>query len=381
MKFSVASFLRSIRLDDSDPDKQPSYEGKDPRLQEVPCCATCHSRPAAKLLMCCSRCKTAWYCSKECQTADYESSHKSLCVSIARTLKQVQQRTVPLRSTIIDVFLEPQNFFESQVGLFGQFYQAQEYMTARRHLVELYVQAANIVETKSVWEKALSHALELMRLDYRDVIETRYVIPFILLNLNRDDDAFDFIRYWMKIDLNDRSKLFDLMNRHFESREGEWIYPRNQNCRFRDVFEECANVNDRKAPLAFLVALLIIKCRIVATYDATCGSMDLAFGTTSGQRIQEVQSTVKELILDGALVNIQSQRQQVERLLNVIQRRNAIILPAFLNPTPLLAKKWQNAPNEALLVLLHGTGCFVRVPGAKAMLEERFGKEPSYNLG
>jgi hypothetical protein len=65
----------------------------------------------------------------------------------------------------------------------------------------------------------------------------------------------------------------------------------------------------------------------------------------------------------------------------VIHRRNAIILPAFLNPTPLLTKKWQNEPNEALLVLLHGAGCFVRVPGAKPLLEERFGKEPFYDLG
>jgi hypothetical protein len=306
MKLFVASFLRSIRHDDSDPDKQPSYEGKDPRLQDVPCCATCHSRPVAKL-MCCSRCKTAWYCSKECQLADYESSHKSLCVSIARILKRVEQVTVPLRSTIIDVFLEPQNFFVSQVGLFGQFYQAHEYLTARRYLVDLYAQAAHIAETKSVWERALSHALELMRLDYRDVVGTRSVIPFILLNLNRDDDAFDFIRYWTKIDLDDRSKLFDLMNRHFVSQEGDWIYPRNQNCRFMDVFEECANVTDQKAPLPFLVALLIIKCRIVATYDITCESMDLAFGTPNGQRIQEVQSAVKELLLDEALMNIQSQ--------------------------------------------------------------------------
>jgi hypothetical protein len=365
MKFSIYSFKRSLRNDTIDPDKVPAFDGKDPRLEEGSWCAKCHSRRESGL-RCCSRCKTAWYCNAKCQEADYES-HKSLCVSIARTLKKVNKLTSPLRNTINDIFLEPQNFFESQVGLFGQFYESQAYLTTRRELVELYAQAGNILETKCVWEKALSHALELLRLDFRDVNNTRYAIPFILLNLNRDDDAFDFIRYWMN-------------NHHFESQEGEWIYPRNENCRYLDIFKEVSWVNDRNATLAFLVALLIIKFRIVATYDATCGSIDLAFGTSNGQRIQEIQCTVKEMLLDETLMNIENQREQVERLVNVIHRRNAIILPAILNPVPLLGKKWRDAPDEALFVLLHGTGCLIRVPGAQTLLEQRFGKAPPYNL-
>ena len=81
-------------------------------------------------------------------------------------------------------------------------------------------------------------------------------------------------------------KNLRVLYRHVQSQEGEWIDPRNKNCRFLDIWDEFPNVNDRDVPLSFLVVLLIIKCRIVATYDATCISIDLAF--RGGQRIQAV---------------------------------------------------------------------------------------------
>jgi hypothetical protein len=40
--------------------------------------------------------------------------------------------------------------------------------------------------------------------------------------------------------------------------------------------------------IAVAVLLLIINRRIVATYDATCQSIDVVFATAAGQRIQFV---------------------------------------------------------------------------------------------
>ena len=70
----LATLLQYLQDDDSDPDKVPSYEGKDWRVNEVPWCASCHERPASGL-MGCARCHTAWYCNRECQKAHYKS-HK-----------------------------------------------------------------------------------------------------------------------------------------------------------------------------------------------------------------------------------------------------------------------------------------------------------------
>ena len=119
-------------------------------------------------------------------------------------------------------------------------------------------------------------------------------------------------------------------------------------------------VDIKPIQVAFFVALLIIKLRIVATYEATCGSIDLAFGTAGGKRIVEVQDVVKEMLVDESLVNIESQREQVKRLIKVIHRNNSTMLPAILNPVPLLMNDglrtaMQGAPAGATAVLLNAS--------------------------
>ncbi len=69
-------FFQTAPPEDYNPDTAPPYEGKDPRVQETPWCASCHSRPASGL-KCCARCHTVWYCNKDCQV-DHYSSHKPM---------------------------------------------------------------------------------------------------------------------------------------------------------------------------------------------------------------------------------------------------------------------------------------------------------------
>lgn len=378
---SVVEFQQSVR-DGSIFEKLPSYEGKDPFLEDEPVCATCFRGPTTTRLLCCSRCHTAWYCNSRCQKADYPL-HKEICVSIAQNLKRVEQRAVPLRNMRVRVLSE--NFFETQVGTFGRDPETSAYMEARGELAENYMRAAYVADIKAVWDTAIFHILELLRLDATGPMNWLDLLPFMLLNVHRDDDTYTFIRYWMRIKVAREVNMIEAMRRHILSKEGDWIYPRAKNCRFLDIFDEFPNVNYRDVPLSFLVALLIIKCRIVATYDATCRSIDLAFGATGGQRIHVVQHLVKEMLIDEGFMNIESQRQQVDRLVNVIHRNNPSMLPAILNPTPLLRKEYpqprvEGEPSEASYVLTGSLRCFLRVPGAKEMLVQRFGENPTYNI-
>ncbi|GAX21659.1 hypothetical protein FisN_29Hu097 [Fistulifera solaris] len=373
---SVANFFKSLR-DDSDPDGMSSaYDGKDRCFLEQPRCAACYARPVTGL-WCCSRCHTIWYCSSHCQKADYQFGHKTICLKVARNRKLVEQEAVPLRDTRLRPGEEPKNLFETQVGILGQYYVADTYMLARLNLVKSYWQAADATENKHVWEKALFHALELLRLDVSGAPDLLTIIPFILLNLHRDDDAFDFMRYWISIE---GETMEEIQRLTLQSQEGDWIYPREKDCRYGNMFDTFPSAPyNLDLPLAFFVALLIIKCRIVATYDAIYRSIDVAFTTESGLRIQEVQSTVAEMLIDDAVVDIDSQRQQVDELVNVIHRHNSILLPAILNPVPLSTNK-EHASSEVAFVFLYSIRFFYRVPGAKQMLEKRFGKNPSYDL-
>lgn len=212
------------------------------------------------------------------------------------------------------------------------------------------------------------------------------------------------MRYWLKKFGADEETFWEeFRRRHFGSQEGDWIYPREKNCRFLDFFEECPAAHDRNMSMSFLVALFIIKCAIVRTYNETRTSIDSFFETTDGQRIQQVQSVVTEMIIDQTIVNIESQWQQVQQLTEVILRKNPSVrrtdlIPAdFIPPRPLSASNdrpeeisSENRPEERIqgqprvvaffiLCLIYCIRCLARVPGAKAMLKYCFGKHPSFD--
>ncbi|GAX27669.1 hypothetical protein FisN_13Hu236 [Fistulifera solaris] len=307
-------------------------------------------------------------------------------MEIARLEKRVEELAKPIHRVRIDGVFFPQDLFDIQSGLFSQWEETFSYMKTRCELAENLTKAAYLGEIKAVGEKALIHFLEILRLDARGPQTFLDTAPFLLLHVHRDDDAFDFMRHWMKMHPINDDKITDTMPRYFESKEGDWMYPREKNCRYRDMFEDCPNVSDCEAHLSFLVALLIIKCRIVATYDATYRSIDIAFATSAGKRIQAVQCAVTDMLIDRRLFNIDSQRHQVEHLLNAIHRNNPTMLPAILNPAPLLTgylprNRVRGDPSEVVSILFDCGRCLLRVPGAQEMLEKRFGKSPSYDLG
>lgn len=276
----VFYYLQSLR-NGSYVDTSPPYDGIDPCFHEEPVCIHCLRKPAG--LLRCSRCQTAWYCNSSCQKADYEE-HKEICLCIAREVKLVERLAVPLRSIRLTLFSEPENLFETRVGTFAQVERTRPYTTARGDLMETYMRAAYAADIKDVWEIVLSHALELMRMDATGSEDVRYGTPFTLLNLHRDDDAFDFIRYWMKRNGGGEDVIAELLHLHAGSEEGDWLYPREKNCRFLDFFEECTNITERDMSLAYLVALLVIKLRIVAAHTGTRRAIDSAFETTGGQK-------------------------------------------------------------------------------------------------
>jgi hypothetical protein len=137
--------------------------------------------------------------------------------------------------------------------------------------------------------------------------------------------------------------------------------------------------------LVLLVAVLIIKLRLVAAYDVTRKSIDAAFEeTTGGQFIHEVKPAVTEIHLYENVVNIDSQRKQIERLLNAIDNNIPSMLPAILNPLPLLRQfrpcpDIRGDPSEAYDIVNVCNRCILRIPGARKLLEKRYGPNPSYN--
>ncbi|GAX15113.1 hypothetical protein FisN_12Lu376 [Fistulifera solaris] len=358
---------------------------KDPLLQEEPWCATCHSRPETRLL-CCSRCHTAWYCSKDCQIADYRE-HKEDCLDVSKHWKFVEEEAASLRMTRFAG--NDENLFEMRVGFFGEIEEMHDYIEARLGLMTTYVEAAFRVEIKSVWEKALHHALALLRLNATGpppspILSAAIFIPLIL---QRDDDTCDMIRFFINIDTEREEDMHEYFRMHSESKEGDWIYPREKNCRFLNFFDECADLTSPDQQMPFLLALLLVKCGIVATYNAISRSIKVFESTSGGQRIHEVQMIVKEMLVDESLVNIKSQRKQVDRLVCGIHRNNCVVLRTLLEPDSLtgyiLSQEERgldvSLSSGTMSLLVYCMRCMIRIPGTHDVLEEDFMKAGFYD--
>lgn len=334
------------------------YEGKDTNLLDEPRCFHClDETPSATKLLRCSRCNVAWYCNTTCQKEHYHKKHHVVCRGIAKSTKRVQEEEIKIRS-------EPGNNFSAmQCGMLWTWQETMPYMEATYASADWYWRAAYECEIKQVWEKALYHFLEHLRQGAIDHMEARFRVPFILLYLNRDDDAFCFIRYWVQLSKVIRKEPEAIFEVHENTKVGDWIYSREANCRYSNLFEQTSRqAQDVQTP--YNVALAIIKLRIVAAHDAA---------------VEE--GTAPHLPNE---FNVERQREQINVLLSAIRHQNPSMLPALINPTPLTdqpppSEAIEGHPSEVYRTLMDGRRCFERVPGAMDMLQRNFGNNPIYN--
>jgi hypothetical protein len=299
--------------------------------------------------------------------------HRSLCLGIAEFQQYVQEEEERIRA-VEDVFV-------TSTGDLWGYAETTAYMEATYALSDLYWQAAYQCEVKEVWEKALYHLLEHLRLGAIDTKGARARVPFVLLALNRDDEALTFIQYWVQVDLATEDDPEIIFRAHENTKEGDWIYgPVEKDGRYLDIFQVVSDADPNEVEVPFLVALAIMKLRIVAAYDTAIQSLRLAMTGTAG-RVHEVQSAIQDMLIRG---DLQSQWEQLIRLLDAIDHLNPSMLPAILNPKPLFQQPpptqiMPGHPSEAFRTLMDCRRCFYRVPGAAALLRNRLGENPTYD--
>lgn len=354
----------------------PVYEGRDPNLNESNYCVTCFKKNGDSVsssdqsdadnviqLKLCSRCRCVYFCSVKCQEAAWKTSHKTSCNAIRKAETKMEREASKLRSCTDYGFScdnPPTNLFETETGNFWGIFETRDYMRARLKVADLiYDEFAYEQETVELWEKVLMHYQEMLRLCSRDNMGLRYRFPFILLYLNRDDDAYAFCRYWLNED-DDQGRT------HEDSREGEWIYPREVGCRYNDFFAECPSADEKYACLPMLVAVSIVKLRLVAAFDE-----QKKRGVTLDESFEHIQT-------------IESNRRQIQAVMDRIHANNPAMLPSILNPMPLKSQGLPSFhspghPSEAAFVLNDCNRVFARVPGAEELLRARFGPSPTYN--
>ena len=312
----------------------------------------------------CSRCKFVKYCSPKCQKSDFQQ-HKQYCPLIAKDAAIAKREEPKLRIFKMKRGEEeevPVNLFETEVGHFGSNIPAtHEYTFYWSGMAVLQFKLADSLQYPSMkqWNKIRLDFQEYLRLCTNDDFDLRYSFPFVLINCDLDDKAYAFSRCFILHQ--------DDCDNHHGTAEGDWVYPTEEGCRFRDIFEQVPEDERDMIDVVWLVALLLVKFRLIAAFDAKTKSGDY--------EISEEEATKME----------DNRNRQVPKLLDAIDAGNANMLPSLINPAPLLGQRMppmisKGGAAEAGMVLMNALGPFLRCgPVASNLLFERYGPNPVYD--
>lgn len=360
------------------------FDGKNSKLLDTWVCKCCSVKPNedGTGLLRCSRCKIVHYCSQKCQRQDF-SAHGDVCKLISYLSLDLSCEALELQNYVLVSQEHGQirkNIFEDCAGRLWEIPQARDYCTVRFRLANVLAGIAEEYEVRPLLEKISVHRLELLRLIGRDDMEQRFVVPFTLLSLNRDDDCYGFLKYWICIII---TGIYS-PGRHRESSRGEWIYLKDQDMT-EDVLDTLkANAED--FPLAFFAALCIIKLRIIAAHEARVQQLKVFAESQAGRLLDDSIEHVRTAYVgdETKFKMIERQEKHVKLYFGLMQKNNPSFLPSMVNPGPLMDQEhsctWAHGtPSEAYGVHYDCYHLFSRIPGALTRIEALVGKNPTYD--
>jgi hypothetical protein len=141
--------------------------------------------------------------------------------------------------------------FEDQAGHFWGILETRDYMRARYGVVESVLK----INTLPAVQTAFDHIMDMLRLCRSDNMGVRYQAPALFLRLGKDQECYDFIKWWAT---SDPDGTYDWGNMDLPY----------CNIKNADVFENVDPFVKRFASLSHAIALLLIKIRLLLDLKA-----------------------------------------------------------------------------------------------------------------
>jgi hypothetical protein len=192
----------------------------------------------------CGGCKVVYYCSQEHQAMD-RAAHKASCNRIKKERIRLEAQEVTLRAHAGDVDTPPNAFEEGRegIGRFWGYKGTRPYMKGRYSLIDTLLE----INTTQAVETALEHCMDMLRLNHSDNQGIRTIIPALYLRLGRDQECYDFLKWWLV---------------HGFSDDYEWG-DRRATIKDQDAFEPVIDFLKGFLPLEHLVSLALLKIRML----------------------------------------------------------------------------------------------------------------------
>jgi hypothetical protein len=169
--------------------------------------------------------------------------------------------------------------------------------------------------------------------------------------------------------------------------EGDWIWGETKGCRFKDFFQECPL--DAGMDPCILTTIWIIKKRILSIYKtrelAFFCFLDSKFATAMRNRNEDILGHVYAFLMgfdvgevDKYILMMQAQEAQLDRLSDVLDRVNPLVLPALRNPEAVICSGRPDFVTDPLGYEVYNVMyTFWKItevlPGLEAWLDQRYG--------
>lgn len=308
----------------------------------------------------CMGCKAALYCGKEHQH-EHRPEHKAACSKIKKSNLEYQEAERKLREE------EGDDIFEDGPPHFWSIHKSRPYMQARFALVE----ACLLVNTVEAVDAALGHLLEMLQLCRNDNMGLRDLVPALYLRLHRDQEAYDYCKWWVT---------------RAQEEEHDWGNKANRflDIRGADPFEDPKYfVHEATVSLSFAVSVALTKIRLLLDLRALMRDGEKAApklpSEVSDQALVHCTSSIIKsqrhmLERDDQTINITAQRRHIRQLFDAVKDSNKYFWPALVDPgSNLDARATMHGfgdTGQMQVVLRYNYSAWAETEGAIGVIEE-----------
>ncbi|KAJ5623417.1 hypothetical protein N7490_012022 [Penicillium lividum] len=248
------------------------------------------------------------YCSVDHQKAD-RPAHKVACSRIKRCREDMQAKEEALRD-------DPEGYFTHNVGIFWKIHETRPYMQARA----AYTSALSNVFRKETIQAQLDVLMGDLQLCRGDNMGSRELIPGLMIRLNKDQESYDFLKWWATKNENRSYDWSDMSLPYLDIKDA-------------NVLEPVDSFIKNSFDLPHLVMVTLLKIRVLWII------MAMIKPDTRTYLIDMTGMTGSNIINNSFIASCQNPwdesvkiKGQIRELYDAVNKMNPHFWPALVNP-------------------------------------------------
>jgi uncharacterized protein YoxC len=260
-------------------------------------------------------------------------------------------------------FMMPADPFTNSVGHFWGILDTRDYMRARFALVR----CMGVIQNVQSIQAQLDHLMDMLRLCRSDNMGVRHLVPGLMLRLHKDQECYDFIKWWAVVSANSQYDWGDTDLPYLDIKNA-------------DVFESVEPFRRKFPDLSHLVCLALLKVKLLFDLLRLEESTSSLGQTVPREILDLIQSSIPQspIVLasrnimtgdsDTRRALIEKLKKQVDDVFEAVQKANEHFWPALIDDggqyNEMPAAYSMGSVEEMKLVLHYNYDAWLETPGA-----------------